>query len=202
MVDENNWNCIPERPGVYFFYLDNITGCKLGLYRNTSHSNDDLELAKRAMLKKMNFTLNFLRGSRLEGHLVEKNRSKYFRKSFSISALEVVAKNLISEMENIPIFEIQGFIELIEKTALMNKPIYIGITENQTLKERYCQHRANYADSVEGTFGGRLRISGLSWGDTSFSFVEMGIRLADNSSILKNLEKYLQGVCDPVLSKK
>lgn len=201
-IDDHSWRDIPERPGLYFYHLNSITACKLGLYSNTEATDDGLLVARSAMISKLQLKLKFFRSAELTGILQEQDRSVNIRKSYRLKAVERHDESTLKKLELLPLALVPQAVDILEKTSFMNKPIYIGMTSKQTLKDRYLQHRQDFNDQKIGTFGGRLRQSGLKWTDLLYSSFEVDIRLAENSQVISELESFMQSLCDPILSKR
>src|SRR5690606_9675593 len=68
----------------------------------------------------------------------------------------------------------KALIEAFNLGFIFSGPVYIGVTEHQTIRVRYLQHKSAYLGSDTGSsFGNRVREAGIEWSDLAFGYIEM-----------------------------
>ncbi len=200
--DENNWEHIPRRPGIYAFYLSNISLSKIGLYRDLDYSSEDLKGARKVLKARVKHALRILRKVDYFGSIAEEGRTLHLRKTLKLRAFTHYNYKFLSEIDDIPIELIPEYVDLLESSIVFQKPIYVGITTKQTLLDRYAQHRDNYDKFNKSTFGLRLRENEISWGDISFSCIGTSPHLSSEKKLMEICERFIFLASDPLLSKK
>lgn len=190
---------IPKKPGVYLFYLNAINRRALGLLGNAPFDEGKLNEARLNLKRRLKSIANFLTSINLEGYLKETDRAEHLGKSLKLVGSYDSNFELINSIDKIPAEDLPIFIKTCENLAVLMQPIYVGITYEQTLFERFRQHRNNYTCKVEGTFGGRLKESGFEWVDIIYSCTAFNKTDMQRSS-LEQLENYLQYYSKPMLS--
>ncbi len=191
---------IPRTQGIYAFYLNVISHEKVGLLGQEPFSDEKLIKVKKILNRKLKMVLEFMHSSDMIGALSSKEVTKNIEAGYSLSAKREIPKTIFEKIEDLKIQEIPRFLSLVKDVALFSQPIYVGITEKQTLYDRYKQHMSNYESSPCGNnFGSRLSEAGFDWDDLLFTCVEFD-KSEEEMSLLTVIEKYLLIISKPVLS--
>ncbi|MDD0841182.1 hypothetical protein [Pseudomonas sp. Gutcm_11s] len=192
---------IPNRAGVYAFLYNPFERSRLGLYVGDSYSEGRLLEARIALKAKLS-RLDKLRSDLiLSGDISVKGTYSGDVKVFSGSIPRSQSLELWSDIDSIEDNEFIEYLEMAEKTCLILPPLYCGMTVRQGLKERYLQHKQNYHSAREGTFGGRLSASNLSWADIRLLCIPITTPSETESSV-RMLERHLIYLLGPILSVK
>ena len=192
---------VPEAPGIYFFYLTNISLVKVGLYRDQIASDDLLEQARENLIHRITQATKLFQKLTLEGKVSEPYRAQFFNNEFQVQ-LQQTPHLIGKQVRELPLKLLPRLVNFLESTNLVNRPIYVGQAQQQTLKARYDQHKGNFDANDPGTFGGRLREAGLDWDDITYSWLPVDAFLAENAEAVNFLEHSLLLTCNPVLSKR
>lgn len=191
---------IPRTQGLYAFYLDTISPAKVGLLGRDRFDSEQLNRAKRNLILRMNKMISFMRTSSFSGTLGTSAQSPHIAQLFKLQAQEIPPLQVVELIEKMPIEFIHSYLKMANDLALFAQPVYVGITKEQTLYDRYCQHKSDYETEVDARkFGGRLKIAGFDWDDVRFACAEFK-HGADELQVLSLLEKHLQAVSMPILS--
>jgi hypothetical protein len=191
---------IPKLPGLYAFYLDLISPAKLGLLGREGFSDDQLERAKKDLVKRVRKSIDLLHKIRMLGGLKIIDKKAHYPFRFKLLAEQVPSLDYISQIEALPTDSVYGYLQAVHEFALFAQPIYVGITKEQTLFQRYFQHKQDFEVSEERSkFGVRLRHAGIDWDDILFVCVEFKSP-SKTVQILTTLEKHLQNISNPALS--
>lgn len=191
---------IPRTQGLYAFYLDTISPTKVGLLGKGGFDADQLNRAKRNLVLRMNKMISFMRSSTLSGSLRTCEQSSHIAQLFQLQVQETPPLQVIDLIEQMPVEFIHSYLKMANNLALFSQPVYVGITKEQTLYDRYCQHKRDHETGADASkFGGRLKMAGFDWDDVRFAFAEFK-HGADALQVLSLLEKHLQAVSMPILS--
>jgi hypothetical protein len=183
---------IPRTQGIYAFYLDTISPAKVGLLGHDRFNTEQLTRAKKNLVLRMNKMISFMRSSELKGTLATGGQSPHIAQFFQLQAKEIPPLQLIDLIEQMPIKLVHSYLKMANNLALFSQPIYVGITKEQTLYDRYCQHKLDHENEAgAGKFGGRLKIAGFDWDDVRFACADFK-HGADTLQVLSLLEKHLQ----------
>jgi len=196
----DNMSLIPKNQGIYAFYINMISPAKIGLIGNEGFSNDELLNAKKLLIRRFKKYLAFIRSDKLVGNLVEEGKAEHVSRKYSIIANGYTSSGSLEKMMALSLDEIYKYAKISELLSIFAQPIYVGITTNQTLFDRYIQHKNDFEYGTDKpSFGLRMRKNGLDWDDLLFSCVELGTD-THNKNIISALEKQLQSVSMPLLS--
>lgn len=197
----SNEQDIPNVQGIYAFYLNCITPTKLGLLGTKAFSEKQLIKAKEKLVKKIGKIILFQRSNFLKGEVCTVNKNRYLAEKFVIEACEAPPLDFLEEIERLDVKHLYSYIRLADQLSLFCQPVYIGITQKQTLYSRYSQHKYSHEklDPEISSFGVRLRESGFEWDDIFFSCVKFKTN-EDNLLVLSLLEKQLHTLSKPILS--
>lgn len=191
---------IPRTQGLYAFFLSNISPGKLGLRGGGPHTKEDLENARNNLLKRVSESVNLFQGATFRGGFVENKKLSHMQRRFVVDVEEEANVDFIEYIKGIKHEDLFSYINVASLMPFFTPPIYVGITKNQTLYERYFQHKSDFESNLEkSSFGTRLKGSNVRWSDIVFTCIEFGVT-EDNSFLLNILEKHLQSITRPVLS--
>lgn len=194
---------IPREPGLYAFYIEPATPAKLGLYRNARHAPEVAEAARLSLVRRIKRLFSVLRRGEMSGYLEERGRGRHIAKSLSLRA-EIAGKVCDeNKIHALPAPALFDFADALQSITLLSQPVYVGIAVEQTLYQRYQQHKLSFLrrDDSPTNFGGRVREAGLDWDDLVFTCVTLEVREL-HEELLRALEWYLQAVAQPVFSKE
>jgi hypothetical protein len=191
---------IPKGQGIYAFFLDLMSPAKIGLVGQSGFTEAQLTTARDSLHRRVEKALRIYRSSQLEGEIRELKKGTHFAKFFRMQAEEMAPLRVLEDLAGMRPQQLMSYLMVARFTTLFAPPIYVGITREQTLQERYRQHKYNF-DSQEqkGSFGARLRESGFDWDDIVFACIEFS-QGEDDSTVLRILERHLQAISNPMLS--
>ena len=197
--DDSTAARIPSRPGIYAFYLRNISLAKFGIYHDREPDEKTIDNAKTLLERRVNRTVESFRQRHLSGQLAE-NRAIGLK--LDLVASETVKPGRLLNADSIQSEDVVNLIDLLERTSVFHRPLYVGITSDRTLRERYKQHRYAFDAATEDTFGGRLRGAGILWEEVVFRCVSTNSRSISNGQLLEATERYLLTLTEPIFSKR
>lgn len=187
---------IPTKPGIYAFYLALGSRRSLGLYEGATCSDEELKTAKTLFIKQLKSFKNLLASRTLLGRAKELGKSSLLSASY---AVELKERYIPIKEQSIFLMEKGDFLEMIDLISdfsLLQKPIYVGKAESQSLQDRCKQHQDDFTSGATSKFGGRLKQHGVQWEDLVF----VCRPLSNFSLSLDTPEKILQLISNPILS--
>ena len=184
-------------PGIYAFHLRAIRRATVGLRGRGPFDGDTLESAKRMCLDIVDRMLTMHASRPYTGHMKQLKLYDKHRTVVNVNGQLAYTNFLHDTVSQIDAGNVLEFIIGLEDTATLVAPIYVGITTDQTLLERYRRHESNYMRRVRGTFGNRLAQSGFSWSDIIFSCSQRPL----GAETMRSLENYLQFLSRPILGE-
>lgn len=199
---DGNWSEIPQKQGVYYFFLNNISFLKCGLYRNKSNTKESLIRARRQLALRMTKLIAIMRATKMVGSAQEANKAPYLGSEYSLEITELYSGDIETLINELSLESIPDFITFVEQTYIFNTPLYVGKTLRQTLQARYRQHRNDYHQQNDGTFGCRLRDIGIDWDDLKFVAYSLPNPISDHQSLISAFERYLHTTSKPILSER
>lgn len=198
----NNADKIPKNQGLYAFYLDLISPSKIGLIGNDNFTDAQLKRAKELLLKRISKCINIVRSDRLSGELRETGKSDHITRRYSIFAEGISSEYITTVLSELPYEHVYNYSILSGMLSIFAQPVYVGISKDQTLFARYSQHKNDYENSNDKSkFGVRVKELELDWDELIFSCIEIDDPTNDNL-IIRTLEKQMQAISMPLLSKK
>lgn len=193
---------IPRQQGVYAFFLNLVSPSKVGLAGKGPWSDDVLERARTALINRCRRQAEILCAFSMTGMVADRQRIEHLSPTLHISARPNVPTSFIQELGELPLGCVREYVNLVHSSCVFNPPIYVGITTRQTLRERYEQHRSAFLSGPGDTsFGTRLRDAEIEWDDILFACIPFD-KASDQVEILSTLERHLQALTKPVLSRK
>ena len=141
-----------------------------------------------------------LQQQQYEGHLREIDTYSSHGTTLAINGQLAYTTYLQDQINAIDPSELAAFVHAAESLATILPPVYVGITDKQSIQTRYKQHKSNHANRRVGTFGGRLAHAGFQWSDVVFSFVP-GDTLRMRRQTLIALETYIHFFSRPRLGR-
>lgn len=197
-LNEGEEDKIPEAPGIYSFYFVIASRATLGLFGNKPFSDERLKKAKSSLTRRLTRFRDLTAKASMQGDLLETGRAPHLTTRIFLTGVTVLPVEEFGGIEAMGQGEILSFIDSLEATSLLLQPIYIGITHSQTLRDRYQQHKNAYRSGRDGsTFGGRIAIAGIDWGDLVFQCRELH---GAGKSNLVQVERFLHSIAKPSLS--
>lgn len=177
---------LPQAPGVYGFYLLLCSRQRIGLIGLEPFSLEQLENAKENLSRRLDKIQRIYASKALEGTVKEKGKSAYLSEFYDISLIQRNINNISHAIGGVDVSALPDLVDAIEQLSLMVGPIYCGMTCDQTLEQRYFQHKADfYRKSCSGTFGARFAEYEMLWDDLIFSCVPV----AGNRKNIRSIER-------------
>lgn len=196
-----NAHRIPDRSGLYSFTFNPFKLRRLGLFRDRPAS-EAVVAAARALLQSRLDTYDLIASQeRAEGtlkHFSAAGRQLRPLRASLVSGRELTTQTLAAQVSDADFLE---FLRTASAGSRFQPPLYVGMTDKQTLKARYRQHHSNYLAAAENTFGGRLIVAGINWEDLDFQCVEASFSNSDAGAI-GFAEQLLIQMAEPKLNKR
>jgi hypothetical protein len=190
---------IPRQQGVYAFFLDLVSPGKIGLAGRGPWSEETLALAKEALLRRLRLQLQVFSSVELTGSLEQADKYGPVRAVYAMTAAKLQTSEVAEGVERLPIDAIRDYAQLVHETSAFAQPIYVGIAYDQTLSERYEQHRGSHRGEGDAGFGARLRTLGIEWDDVVFACSPF-VGQSGNGPLLRQVERTLHAAAHPILS--
>jgi hypothetical protein len=192
---------IPRMQGIYAFFLDLVSPSKIGLAGRGPWEPGTLEKSKAALIRRVERQLSICNLAELSGSMAECEKSGPLQITYLISAKKQSRFSPV-ELDQLPLECVREYAEILHDTAIFSQPIYVGITYEQTLIERYEQHRsAFYLPSSESGFGSRFRQMEVDWDDLVFACKPLP-QPSSNTISLRKAERHLHSLTNPICSLK
>jgi len=191
---------IPESPGIYAFNISIVGPYRFGLRSGQAVSAEDRARIASALALRLSKIRRLFRAVGLTGQLVESNKSGLLRRVFDVAADESTEDVNHHEFEALSTDALNKILAVGSKATLMLPPIYVGMTLDQTLRQRYHQHRMSFS-GADNLFGPRLRALGFIWDDLVYSYLPLA---ADESESLplRFIERQIHAINPPPLSNR
>jgi hypothetical protein len=179
---------IPDNcAGLYLFLLRFPTNYELGVNNLDNNKIKDKLISKLSLYHKLFYGF-YAHGSISDykySHLETSYETKI--KYTGFDCVNTLLDGIFDKITNVNLIDMISIIrESVSKTA----PLYIGITEKQTLQDRILQHLNGQTQLQE-----RLYDSGLQWFD-----LKVSCTCVSDDSKLRQLEKILQNMFKPIFS--
>ncbi len=182
-----------EYGGIYFFSIRFPTDYELGVSKN---GDIDTENVLKLISDRVNLALQINAGGTLDGTIIDK-KAGHLRTAYAMLATpnfdSQICESLIRE------FDIESnrkktveFITFLRVSFLFIKPLYIGLTREQSFSSRLTQHLNGQTNLLDG-----LNKNKIDWNDLSFSIFSMK---RVSSSELRSCEKIVQNIHKPLFS--
>lgn len=193
---------IPRLQGVYAFFLDLISPAKIGLAGKGPWDESTLQRAKLSLLRRAERQMAVAHSTELQGLLGEVDKAGPLQAAYWMTAQKRGQFDSVQELERLELSCVREYAEIIHETVSFAQPLYVGITYEQTLFDRYAQHRGTF-HSVSSTsgFGVRVRNLGLDWDDIVFCCKPL-IHPVTNRPVLSKAERHLHALTHPICSLK
>jgi hypothetical protein len=193
---------IPRRQGMYAFFLDLVSPAKIGLAGKGPWDEATLKLAKSSLLRRIEKQMAVVHSVDLAGLLVQPTKFGPLQTAFSMNARKKSQFDVAAELKELSLSSVREYSAIIHDTATFAQPLYVGITYDQTLLERYRQHRASYfSPESDSGFGARIRELAVEWDDLIFSCRPINVPVVDGFA-LRTAERQLQSITHPICSLK
>lgn len=193
---------IPEKPGIYAFFACMITPSIFGQEGQMSESipSETSESARRILVKRYKELQGALYDREYFGSMRSPEIAGHIAPPIDLFGKDKPPKGVSERLQSIPNEDLYGFVLLLQSATIYSRPLYVGITKEQTLKDRYYQHKESYQAKTEG-FGGRLRDAKIPWDTVRFCCSSFEYTDISYSS-LGIAEDIVQSLSRPFLSKR
>lgn len=193
---------IPELPGVYAFFVDILGPYTFGLRRGERVTPANWPKISEAIGHRFKNLRKLFREASYEGQIDETGKFGNVRSGLNIAAYAFIPEFLPEDIEKLSPTEANAYLSVAKKAQFFLPPIYVGVTYEQTLRDRYRQHELNFSSKIsKNIFGSRFKDSGFVWDDLIFAYADLR---ADElvAAPLKFLESQIHLINPPVLSSK
>lgn len=193
---------IPAQPGLYAFFLDLVGPGNCGLRAGQHVTPSNFTKIANNLDYRLRRLIPIFRQLELSGRVIQSDKFGPLQRAFDFTGKETSpSPRAVTEIAATPA-ELESILIASKRTAFFLPPVYVGMTVDQTLGQRYRQHHAAYQNSTElNVFGSRLRSAGLAWTDLLFACVPIGPHDA-NEIALRFVEQQLHVIHPPILSVK
>ena len=191
---------IPNSPGIYIFRLNILIPFELGIRPNSDLRSESLtNEVKRKLTSRLDKLEKVVLSNELEGQIRNKGKKFTFNQTsiVSIKNLQSIIKKSKTKINSIK--DVGEFCEILAVLNEIIPPLYVGITYDQTLKERYSQHKNDWLNNRFGKFGARLKSQNISWSEVGFFAKSINIS-SINKDELKFTEELFHYFTNPILS--
>lgn len=189
---------LENTPGVYAFFLSPLSPHKVGLWR-TNHSNVKANTIRTRILRRAARYLKLMRKAEWSGTLRVASGLSDFD-NIGLNGTLLTKELRIDPNEDLDVEGLRKLAEVINLGFILRGPIYVGVTEQQTIRMRYTQHKAAYLyDTEAGSFGKRVKDLGIEWNDLSFGYISL---TEIDHSLPSISEQALLALCAPMLSER
>lgn len=188
-------------PGVYAFHLHALRPASVGLDPTKSNSRVDIKRAHANCLRILEKVTRFTAQQRRLK--VEVREIGYSSLPFGVTLEGCIepTSSLQELVQKLDINEFEKFIGTIFLLPTILPPLYVGVTTRQSIETRYFQHKSDFLNQVQGTFGGRFSESEFDWNDLVFSYLPNSSSPASSGQSLRVLEKYIHFFSRPILGE-
>lgn len=173
-----------DKKGIYWYCLRFPNAYKLGIYEK----NGEIINLHHLIDKIMMFS-NVINHIGIDTRVKHKNSvylTSAFNLSFKSTDLHRVRFNLEKILKNKTIIELRNIIKLLTFSTDKLPPLYIGITENQSFKQRFNQHFNGETSLAPG-----MDELGLVWDDLSYVIFDDDLYNIPNITDVESLEHYM-----------
>ena len=195
-VDEYDLRRMRPTPGFYAFHLRALRSATVGLRGRGPFQHATLTRARRNILAILDRMLALARAKTYEGGLYEVHT--YHRHGTELRLTGGLAHTgyLRATVERMALDDLPGFVSSVDALSTFLPPVYVGIVVEQTLLDRYQQHKSDHSRKTPGTFGQRLADHGFHWSDVVFSCAPQA---RVGTTAIRALEDYLHYFSRPPL---
>jgi len=188
---------IPHAPGIYSFSVLLGSRHKAGLLGRHPFDQKTLSAAKASLLRRLDRVERIFASRSLDGTLRESGKGNSVSEGYQVVARQVSLSNSIRLLESCDLQEVPIILDSLESLSTVPAPIYLGMAKEQTLNQRYFQHKSNFHSSCErDSFGYRLRGLGLRWDDLIYGCHP----IVDSKPPVRALETLLHALIKPPYS--
>lgn len=199
---ESDSDDIPAQPGLYAFFLDLVGPGNCGLRAGEHVTALNFTKIANNLDYRLRRLIPIFRQLELSGRVIECDKFGPLQRAFDFTGTETSPPlRAVTEIAATP-SELESILVAAKQTAFFLPPVYVGMTVDQTLGQRYRQHHAAYQNSTElNVLGSRLRSAGIAWTDLLFACAPIGPRDASETA-LRFVEQQLHVIHPPVFSVK
>lgn len=193
---------IPRLQGIYAFFLDLISPAKIGLAGKGPWDEVTLLKAKLSLLRRAHKQMAVAHSAELNGLLAETHKTGPLQAAYWMTAKKQSQFDSMQELEQLDLAGVREYAEIIHETVTFAQPLYVGITYEQTLLERYVQHRSAFqSGAATSGFGARVRDLEIDWDDLLFACKPLA-QPTTNRPMLRKAERHLHALTHPICSLK
>ena len=194
---ESNETDIPNAPGLYAFYLDMLSPAKIGLSGKGPFSKESLSAARDRLHARIRKRQHLLRHTKLSGELSEDKPGGHLNRVYIVQASASNELDAV-DISSVALHEIREFANVLSNCMALDKPIYVGITNDQSLRQRYLQHKTDFYSEPhsDASFGARFSSAGGDWDDLKLGCIELESSVFGTKSVAR-LERIVQTLTRP-----
>ena len=195
-VDEYDLRRMRPSPGFYAFHLRALRAATVGLRGRGPFDHDVLTEARGNVLAILDRMLALAGAKTYQGDLHESHTYQRHGTVLRLTGGLAHTRYLHSTIERMALKDLPAFVASADALSTFLPPVYVGIVVEQTLLDRYGQHKLDHARKTPGTFGQRLAEHGFHWSDVLFSCAPQA---RVGPSAIRALEDYLHYFSRPPL---
>lgn len=190
---------LPDNPGIYYFFLSGLHRSRIPDMPNF-RCQKSLEQYVKYITHRIEWLVSLKEKIEWEGEINEK-------KSPGVSGRLILSGRKAYNLEKIKkdVADIDHpddmgrYIAAINKAIMLSGPIYVGMTERQSISTRYGQHLrgSKSLEYKQKNFGERLSRFGISWGDLAIGYIEYSWQ---DIGLARKVERVFHTITNPFLS--
>jgi len=199
LIRYEEWD-IPKSPGIYSFRLEALTLYELGIRPDSDFSSEDFMIKVRGkILDRIVKVETIMFSEELSGSVRNKDKSFTFNQFSEVKVIKrkYIVNSLNDKLQKIN--NIKSFTQILSTLNNLLPPLYVGITYEQTLLERYTQHKRSLGSLKSSSLGERLGHLNIGWSEIGFYAKPISISNIDKSE-LELSEDIFQYLSNPILS--
>lgn len=194
---------LPTSPGVYAIYLRIASRYHAGIQGFREPSASELVGARQRLIARItNFSREIESFTTVSGTLSSQSASRFLKRVARAEVREELYMELPEILQGVEDSELIGFIDALDEMSSLMRPLYVGQTTKQTLRDRYRQHRDDYERGRgAASFGSRARSARLLFSDLRLVCYATPSR-TNSSSFERSLERAMHSIAHPFLSAR
>lgn len=162
---------IPNSPGVYAFFYNPYSLSSLGMYYNEKSTTAQLKKAKEVLSRRINKMYQLIESDVAHIDIKMRNSANRIHSFFQTEGIQINKPKISDVIDSMNEADFKEFVTMGQSSCLFFKPLYCGMTNSQTLSERYKQHLKDFESETPSTFGGRISGLNLTWRDLIFKCI-------------------------------
>lgn len=192
------WQEIPELPGLYAFFVATVDAQICDMVDN-ANPRIHPETIQTTIHSRYRRTAALLRAHSWTGTLQSDRAAAHIIPPVGLTGKNIMPDTAADFVSELDLVELRLVMQIMQATLFFARPAYVGMTSDQTLRDRYLQHRDAFFGGKCG-FGSRLRSHQIDWEMIRFVCipVEQGTL---STATLRAVEKAVQSLAAPALSE-